>query len=302
MPTSREPLSARTRRRLLASTGRTWEWRGLRVPGADIAGLGYCSPASKSPFESSLTPELHRPIDMEGPRQAEIALQADRKRQGQKYRFSQDEEPEAEAARARFAKVLPKFQNTKFCRQIWIRDAEDRRLSAIAANSFVHEGRSYCGKFNKSTLQELFRTIDKDASGTVSRREMIVALRGRDDVMKVISDVFHSRGCSTGVDILENPIYQDRHVREKATLEFMKEIFDSVDDDGSGCMSWDEFVDFFRKAGILLEYKTEEDRNWTELCHQGQREKEKSFVPRAGVLMPMVERDRLVLLGESMLA
>jgi hypothetical protein len=43
----------------------------------------------------------------------------------------------------------------------------------------------------------------------------------------------------------------------------IKQILRDVDTDNSGTMEWNEFVDFFRRAGFLLEYREDEHRNRT---------------------------------------
>merc|ERR1712070_796074 len=57
----------------------------------------------------------------------------------------------------------------------------------------------------------------------------------------------------------------------------IKEILKEVDTDGSGTMEWDEFVDFFRRAGLLLEYHTEYNLNRTTLCSEMETQRLKAL-------------------------
>merc|ERR1712187_312965 len=48
--------------------------------------------------------------------------------------------------------------------------------------------------------------------------------------------------------------------RKREEIYRIKEILREVDTDGSGTMEWSEFLDFFKRAGFLLEY-AEDSRN-----------------------------------------
>jgi len=150
-------------------------------------------------------------------------------------------------------------------------------------------------KLNKSSLEKLFSIIDRDGSGVITQRELICTMRARPEMLKIFESV-HSIGRPDAVqDSSRQPSRQEAFQtrrnstlakasqtrrssqtrladEEKEKIYKMKEILETIDKDGSGTMEWEEFVDFFRQAGLLLEYKTNPDLNWTHLCQRVQVE------------------------------
>lgn len=167
-------------------------------------------------------------------------------------------------------------------------------------------------KLNKSSLEKLFSIIDRDGSGVITQRELICTMRARPEMLKIFESVHSigrpdavqdsSRQPSTeiqmrhskqgglhdieafpavGIEAFQTRLsseqqaaFQTRRLagEEKEKIYKMKEILETIDKDGSGTMEWEEFVDFFRQAGLLLEYKTNPDLNWTHLCQRVQVE------------------------------
>lgn len=111
-------------------------------------------------------------------------------------------------------------------------------------------------KFNIPTLRRWFKEIDQDGGGFISRRELIVALRQHKDLQAVLlSSVQEGEQ-----DDEEHPdVMQAKNAEMKRIIAIMH----SVDTDGSGTMEWDEFVEFFRRSGFLLEYNTRSSLNDT---------------------------------------
>lgn len=144
------------------------------------------------------------------------------------------------------------------------------------AEKLQHDGR----KFNMTTLRNLFKDIDKDDTGVITQRELIVALRKQKGLLEMF--LLPSSGSPGGSPTSKSPTgsesgsvpftskqsWQDPVASAAGSTEVhrVKELLKEVDVDGSGCMEWDEFVGFFRRAGLLLEYKTQEARNRTTLC------------------------------------
>lgn len=106
-------------------------------------------------------------------------------------------------------------------------------------------------KFNMQRLRDWFRDIDVNKSGKVSQRELLCALRQHQGIQSVFSlasgfdqpDAHRSRGGSAAY-------------RRRDEVSRIKMIMHEVDDDSSGTMEWNEFVEFFRRAGLLLETVT----------------------------------------------
>jgi len=114
-------------------------------------------------------------------------------------------------------------------------------------------------RFDKATLMNWFRQIDVNASGSISQREFIVALRKHKDLQAILSKINGSE-----MDDEEKIKEMDTAAKTEARrgeLRRLKKILSEIDEDHSGSMEWDEFVEFFRRAGFLLEYETHHARN-----------------------------------------
>merc|ERR1719230_571596 len=61
---------------------------------------------------------------------------------------------------------------------------------------------------------------------------------------------------------------EEIRIAQKEENQRIKRIMEEVDTDGSGTMEWPEFVDFFRRAGMLLEYRTKSILNRTPFWSQ----------------------------------
>jgi len=117
-------------------------------------------------------------------------------------------------------------------------------------------------RFNVATLREWFCDIDSDSSGSISQRELIVALRQHKGMQALFSNICGIDVSAFGGMSIPGQSMQAR--REEVGR--IKRILDDIDTDGSGTMEWDEFVEFFRRTGLFLEYQTRSSLNdWTAL-------------------------------------
>lgn len=114
-------------------------------------------------------------------------------------------------------------------------------------------------RFNKRTLRTMFKEIDRDASGVITQRELIIALRQHKSLLAMFALI-------QGADLPVEEAARQCKQAQREEVYRIKEILKEVDTDGSGSMEWDEFVEFFRRAGLLLEYKTRKTLNRTTLC------------------------------------
>lgn len=146
-------------------------------------------------------------------------------------------------------------------------------------------------RFNKDRLAEWFRTLDKGGSGQVTQREFIVHLRKNKELLDLFCRIARTQNADTrysevsawttmpGISPTDDALgrasvcsRKSRSAKASRTgvshreVNKIKEILSEVDTDGSGSMEWPEFVDFFKRAGLLLEYKTRSSLNRTELC------------------------------------
>lgn len=118
-------------------------------------------------------------------------------------------------------------------------------------------GRPDKPKFCIQTLRRWFKQIDGDDSGSISRREMIIALRNRKELQYIFAESCvgmpesqDNANSSKGADADDGANAQTNELRN------ILDILHIVDKDGSGTMEWEEVLEFFRRGGYLLEYET----------------------------------------------
>merc|ERR1719352_987348 len=92
-----------------------------------------------------------------------------------------------------------------------------------------------------------FNDMDKDSSGTINTQELTMFLRQNKEIEKLMSiskDIIKDGAVSSdGAD----PSKRNMH------LKTLMKVVNDLDLDGSGTQDWDEFVEFFRRAGLLHE-------------------------------------------------
>lgn len=196
-------------------------------------------PASRSMHETSLYHKDSWAIpEIRGVHLVRLALAGDAQSQVLKYG---PQEPSCRSAR--FCVNLPRSpQHQKFSNSL------NRGHSQVA--SLPPCGQEQTGeqseespshktaglKFNKMSLQQLFREIDRSGSGVVSCRALIVVLQ------KKLQD-YHQ----------QNP-----HPSHEVT-SWWKDIMRDIDTQNSGNLSWSSFLEFFRMAGLMIEYRNESE-------------------------------------------
>lgn len=116
---------------------------------------------------------------------------------------------------------------------------------------------------NKQHLAQWFRELDKTGAGVITRRELILALRRHPEFVSAIGAT-PAPGCETEVrpkgDVgAPGGAWERQQVRHLAR---------SVESDCGGGISWAGFLSFFRRAGLLLEYRVEEELINQPLCEQ----------------------------------
>ena len=117
--------------------------------------------------------------------------------------------------------------------------------SHAAASEYHHAGRSYWSTVRQrvSLLHELFESVDRDHSGTISRIELIRALRTRPDVAALL--------------------HLPEHIRqEDGTRDAFERVFQAIDRDCSKSITFEE----------LLAYVTEHGpTTWADVLQAGQQ-------------------------------
>lgn len=207
---------------------------------------------SNSMFESCLLPKhmLRNPkITAHGT--VEDSLAADRENFIAKYGVL-EAEPEELGEKGAFCTELPKSPQHK---KYTLEEAMRRRgPEAMEATKSMQRP-----KFNIPTLRKWFAEIDADGGGQVSRRELIVAMRNHKDLQAVLLSASANSENKSAADDAE--AREDAIQAKNAELRRIMTIMSEVDTDGSGYMDWEEFVEFFRRSGFLLEYDTRKTLN-----------------------------------------
>eukprot|EP00746_Dinoflagellata_sp_MGD_P003335 gnl/MRDRNA2_/MRDRNA2_106481_c0_seq1.p1 gnl/MRDRNA2_/MRDRNA2_106481_c0~~gnl/MRDRNA2_/MRDRNA2_106481_c0_seq1.p1 ORF type:complete len:291 (-),score=41.93 gnl/MRDRNA2_/MRDRNA2_106481_c0_seq1:228-1100(-) len=106
--------------------------------------------------------------------------------------------------------------------------------------------------FDTFTLRRWFMEMDINGNGFVGKAEFIPFLRSRPELKKLMlshSAPKHPTG-NTRTSDREAAALEIRRI-----LKFLKEL----DYDGNGSIDWEEFVEFFKKCGYLLEYSSEKN-------------------------------------------
>lgn len=117
--------------------------------------------------------------------------------------------------------------------------------------------------YNIKRLEGWFKLMDTNSSGEITVRKLIVGMMKHQE----LCDLFYLLKDSGSQDMWAvNP-----HDRPKVgsltkdDMDWIREVLTNLDQDGNSSMDWPEFVDFFRKAGLLLEYSTRDDLNQSHL-------------------------------------
>lgn len=133
-------------------------------------------------------------------------------------------------------------------------------------------------KFNIPKLRKWFKEIDVDGSGRINRQELFQALRNQPELQSMITansrssfneaEALKAFQEKSSIELKDSQAAEDRKKRivEIKRLSYM---FHELDKDNSGYMDWEEFEEFFRRAGYILEYQTRDSLNDNSFKHDG---------------------------------
>lgn len=143
-----------------------------------------------------------------------------------------------------------------------------------STNGFVFEGSEQKPLFDVVTLRNWFIEMDGESSGHVTKDGFMSFLRSRPQLRRLMLqthdtnkqqkaggptlDKGHvaSARLKTGASSTRTPSSREAEALEmRRLLKLLKEI----DEDKNGTLEWEEFIEFFRRAGYLLEYATKEN-------------------------------------------
>jgi len=251
--------------------------------------FGPKKPASHSPCESALhtTTLTSHPIpELKTVSKVEAALERDKARLSARYNTNvgsrMQQLPESSAT---YTISLPdEPQNMKYSKldrqpDVWrfTKEGEDEENGQMAISPRGSRGRKALKKgeievhkqeiaskrghtvqYNLKRLEVWFKLMDINHTGEVTVRKLIVGMLKHQELL----DLFYL--LKDGGQEASETSMQDRPKIGQLTKEDMtwvKDVLSDLDQDGNSSMDWPEFVDFFRKTGLLLEYKTRDDLN-----------------------------------------
>lgn len=232
----------------------------------EVRGLAE-EPARECGCESSLDVGhgFHEPC-LQGLDKVKKALESDASRLKKTYGSV-----EPKARTSRYTVELPKQpQHEKYChaqRRLSVGSRPESRASVQteqgSLDTYVSQEGAEAGvsapppaKYSLQTLERWFQELDCDGLG-VSQRLLILKLRRRRSVRGFVLRI---HGVTTTEDTAVRDVARPRapellHGREISRLT---QIFAELDEDGTGTLQWPEFVEFFRRSGLLVEYRTED--------------------------------------------
>lgn len=103
------------------------------------------------------------------------------------------------------------------------------------------------------TIRLWFNEMDQQLNGHVTKAEWLEFLRKNNDVKHFMIDG-GMKGHKQSTDRQMERFREE--VKEMRRLLF---IWREIDENHNGYLEWDEFVEFFRRSGNLLEYRIEEN-------------------------------------------
>lgn len=112
-------------------------------------------------------------------------------------------------------------------------------------------------RFDALTLRQWFSEMDVQKVGHIGKNEWMKFLNSHDN-KKLKQIILHGVYALPGRDI--NIISEKETQREKEALEMRRllKIWRQLDKNGNGTLEWEEFLNFFRRADMLLEFSDKE--------------------------------------------
>jgi Ca2+-binding EF-hand superfamily protein len=155
---------------------------------------------------------------------------------------------------ARFSVSLPRGpQHTKL--------RELNRKESIDAKA-VPVIQDLNNRYDMATLEKWFKEIDVAQQDSITEEDFIVAMRNHKDLQGLLCQIMGIPAdfeFATSSDRLSRFMSPDQRrqmelEQQRAEDKRIKDILKEIDEDSSGSIEWDEFVEFFRRAGFLLDH------------------------------------------------
>mmetsp|Transcript_16546 Transcript_16546/g.28932 ORF Transcript_16546/g.28932 Transcript_16546/m.28932 type:complete len:346 (+) Transcript_16546:50-1087(+) len=282
--------SSSVKRQSLLNLEDGWAPDGTRVPR-----MRDVKPASLSMFESTLDQNSWKLPAIGKLQHIEASLKRDHMKLNETYHGVAPND--ASGSVARFNIKLPASpQHLKYCHPKTL--AHSHTASESSSPRSPHKDTIYT-KFSMPHLERIFKHL-AEGTDVIAHRKFIVAIQSSEDLLETFRrfalipqapdhekprdspDHKRSRGSVVAAgdreagekhprrsffqeDAAPEPHHVPHTAPHKEELGKMKQILVDLDEDGSGQMEWDEFVEFFRRAGLLMEYQTRKSLNHTDM-------------------------------------
>lgn len=110
--------------------------------------------------------------------------------------------------------------------------------------------------FDIYTLRQWFMEMDTEQSGHVTKDAFMLFLRQRPQLRNLMLAQSQQQVGKNAKEALMTK--QAAHALE---MRRMLKVLRDIDEDKNGTLEWEEFIEFFRKSGYLLEYSRENPHN-----------------------------------------
>jgi hypothetical protein len=161
-------------------------------------------------------------------------------------------------------------------------DAEDCKVVKIEAPPQDSARRVV---YDECTVRMMFIEMDANANGTVSKEEFINFLRGQPQ----LQNTMHS-ACQTAAVEKDQAKISPQAARAMGIKRIIS-LYREIDTDRAEKITWDEFLDFFHRTGLLLAYSTPANprvRMAAALASEYQRRVSQKGAESLGVAQPIV--------------
>jgi len=127
--------------------------------------------------------------------------------------------------------------------------AEDCKVANIEAATQISARRVV---YDECTIRMMFIEMDANVNGTVSKEEFINYLRSRPELQNTMCSALKSEALEKDEGSSKISPQIARVMGNKRIVSLYKDI----DTNRNGVLTWDEFLDFFRRKSLLLGYST----------------------------------------------
>lgn len=104
--------------------------------------------------------------------------------------------------------------------------------------------------YDECTIRKWYMEMDVDANGTVTKDEFINYLRSRPQLQNVMYE-----GLKPGMSGKQD-VSTSGSISRAIGVKRVITVYKDMDQDRNGVVSWEKFIDFFQRTGLLITYVT----------------------------------------------